>query len=124
MTVSKVIDLGREKVTVRELTLAEIKDLFDKVEVSATDGMLNMLTTCSTAKKEQLLARAPSEIQPFVDGLVEVNSSFLGQCRQLNNKDLAESFENLLRQVSLIAFLQSSPPDTEKEPGNTVTAIS
>jgi hypothetical protein len=124
MAKSKVIDMGRDKVTVRELTLEEIHTLFETAESNAADGILNMLTSCSDAKRDKLLGQAPSDMQPLVDGLVEVNSSFLGQCRQVNNKALADSFENLLRQVSLIAFLQSSPPDTATEPGATATPSS
>ncbi len=121
MAKSKVIDLGRDKITVRELTLEEIHQLFEAVEENPTDGIINMLESCTTAKRAQLLKQAPSDIQPLVDGMVEVNKNFLDQCRQTNNEGMAKSFETLLRQVSLIAFLPSSPPVTAKEPGATPT---
>lgn len=124
MAKSKVVDLGRVQVTVRELTLEEIHALFDVDEKRATDGIINMLETSTTAKRADLLKTAPSDMQPLVDALVEVNSSFLDQCRQVNNPDLADSLENLLRQVSMIAFLKSSATDTAKGPGNTVIANS
>lgn len=124
MAKSEVVDLGRTQVTVRELTLEEIKELFDATEKSATDGIVNMMEKATTIKRADLMKMAPSDMEPMLDKLVEVNSSFLGLCRRANNHELAESLETLLSQVSLIAFFQSSPTATGKEPGNTVTATS
>jgi hypothetical protein len=76
MAKSEVVDLGRTQVTVRELTLEEIKELFDATEKSATDGIVNMLEKATTIKRADLMKMAPSDMEPMLDKLVEVNSSF------------------------------------------------
>ena len=50
------------------------------------------------------MAAYPSELEPLVEKLVEVNSSFLGQAVKINSAEVAEALEQPLRSVCLLAF--------------------
>ena len=110
---AKTCTIGDKTVTVRELTLREIKTLTESVEQSPVDALTNLLTVCTDVKKDDLEGQPPSELTAFVDTLIEVNTPFFDMAEAVNMSELATAIKNLMRSVFLIVFSPSSKEDTE-----------
>jgi len=122
---SNTAPLNGKQVTVRELTMQEINDLTNRPpDETAVEQIGAMLAVCTNTTPEEIMKSFPSDLDPLVEVLVEVNRPFLDQAAKINAREVAEALEQLLRSVCLIAFTKSSQPDTVKEPGNIPTPIS
>ncbi len=109
------IDVAGKKVRVRELTVREIKTLADMPEdVSIADRLTGLLETCADGiKKDDLLDFAPSELQPLIDTMLEVNSAFFDQASAIGMDAAGEALKQMIGAVSMIAFCSASETVTE-----------
>ena len=77
---SKTVKIDSTAVTVREFTVAEISELFAMDDAaSLVDRMVFMLDTCSSMNLDEIREYSPSDLQPLIDALLEVNQSFFAQ---------------------------------------------
>lgn len=104
---AKTVPLNGETITVRELTLEEINTLTKRPEnESPIEAITALYETCTTAKIEKLMPLCPSELEPLVAAVVEVNSSFLSQAEKVNAEDVGDALKGMIQSLSLIAFLK------------------
>ncbi len=113
MGMSTTAKLGEKTVMVRELTLQEIHDITTAGESSPAEAICGLLETCTNITRKDLMPCAPSDIDPLVSAISEVNQSFLDQANALGMEELAVSFANLIKSIFTIAFLPSSDQDTD-----------
>ena len=106
---SAIVHLGKnQKVTVRELTVKEIKELFDMPEeVSPIDRLTFLLNKISsgTLKNEELLRFSPSELDGLVESMLKVNKSFFAQAERVGMMAVGEGLEKMICSVSMTALL-------------------
>jgi len=101
----KTVKLGSKTVTVRELTVAEIHSLATGGAENPVDTIIQLLTTCSSAKPEDIPPLTPSEIDPLIEAMLEVNSRFFGQMQAIGMEEGAESLRRLIKSVSVLPFM-------------------
>ena len=104
---SNTVALNGKQITVRELTMQEINDLTNQAEdTTALEQITGLLSTCTNTSPDDIMVCYPSDLEPLVDELVKVNSSFLDQATALNSKEVADALVELLKSVCLLAFLK------------------
>ena len=107
MSISKTLNLAGKNVTVRELTVQEIYDLSQLGdETNQVNTLAVLLSTATSATREDILPLAPSQLQPLIDLFLEVNSPFLGQMRAVGMKEAAAALERILGSISALPFLR------------------
>ncbi|MGV0961797.1 MAG: hypothetical protein ACOYB1_18385 [Limnohabitans sp.] len=97
----------------RELLLKEINELLSAPSQPIVESICQVLAMCSDAKKEDLLAYAPSEIDPLIKKLLDLNSDFFAQAEALQQPEIASALRNRLLRISMLAYVPLSPPATE-----------
>ena len=109
MRKSKIIKIDDLEVTVKELRVRDIVELFNG---SDDDPMLDrfdeVLTRCTDIRREQLMDMTPTDLQILWDGFREVNSAFLDLAALVGLDDLPGMLRNSLQSQ----FALSSVPDT------------
>lgn len=106
MSISKTLILAGKTITVRELTVQEIYDLSQPEDkINQVNTLAVLLTTATSATREDIMPLAPSQLQPLIDLLMEVNSPFLGQMRAVKMEDAANALERILGSISALPFL-------------------
>lgn len=111
MGIIKIVPIGQRAFTVRELTLAQIREL-DNITLKA-DVIPYLLASGTDTTVEEILPMAPSDLEPLVDAFVEVNKSFFGQAVKVEETETARLFEMKLRLISMTACFYSSTLVTE-----------
>lgn len=107
MSISKTLDFYGKTITVRELTVQEIYDLSHLEDsTNQVKVLTTLLTTATSATREDIFPRAPSQLQPLIDLFMEVNSPFLGQMRTTGMAEAAVALENLLGSIFVLPFLR------------------
>lgn len=111
---SKVVELGKEKITVRELTVKEIRDLARMPDESTVvDRLQVLLKKCAGIDPDQLLGFAPSDLQPLIDSMLEVNASFFAQAAAVGMESAGQALRKIIGAVSMIAFSSVSTTDMD-----------
>jgi len=100
----KTVKLGGKTVTVRELTVAEIHALAVGGAENPVDTIIQLLTTCTSAKPEDIPPLTPSEIDPLIEAMLEVNNRFFVQMQGIGMEETAEALRRLIRSVSVLPF--------------------
>lgn len=117
---SKTVKIDATPVTIRELTVTEVSALFGMdQDTNLIDRLEFMLGCCSDMDIKAIMKHSPSDLQPLIDALIEVNASFFAQADQVGMAAAAEVLKNLLQSLSMIVFVRSSQPDTGQESGVT-----
>lgn len=98
---------------VRELLLKEIEELGKAGQVSAASGITSLLETCTDTDADFIAGLAPSELQPLIDALLEVNASFFSQAQAVGVTEAAAGLEKLIKLIFIVAFSPSSEQGTE-----------
>ncbi len=118
---SKTVKLDGKVITVRELTVREIKELFDMPDnatmvdrIGAILGKCAFLGKGGSVDEEFILDYSPSDLQPLIDTMVEVNSAFFAQAASVGMEQAAQALRQIMNAVSMIAFSSASSPDTEQ----------
>ena len=112
---SKVVNLGNKKITVRELTVGEIKELFDMPEKCPVIDRLTFLLSksCSgSVNQEELLKFPPSELNEFIECMLEVNQSFFDQAVKAGMTEAMAALKGMMAAISIGGLLPSSKPVT------------
>ena len=110
---AETVKIDKKTITVRELTLREIKELTEGSGESPIDMLTKLMTISTSAKPADLIDLTPSEIQPFVDMVLQVNTPFFVMAKAANMKEMAEALQGMIRSVFLTARLPSLKEDTE-----------
>lgn len=108
MGISKTVKINDTTVTVRELTVREIYDLANGSGDNAAAAIAELLETCSTVKTEFVMELAPSELQPLIEAMIEVNRPFLDQAAAIGMDEAAAGMEKMVRSIFSLPFLASS----------------
>lgn len=117
---TKAVTVGDTTVTIRELLLEDISELFAMDDdTSLIDRLTFMLGRCASIEAAEIKKHAPSDLQPLIDGFSEVNASFLAQADQVGMAPAAKALENIFQSLCMIAFAPSSLTDMAPESGNT-----
>jgi len=124
MANTTTIVIDKKTVMVRELTMQEIHDLCSSNEVNPVQSISSLLSACTDIDREFLMSKAPSEITPLIEKIVEVNRPFLDQATALNMEGVARSMETMMRGIFTLAFLPLSEPGMDQEPGTIPTLSS
>lgn len=117
--------------TVRELTVAELMELFDSMKNLDNDAsVMDMFTTASdklgmfgTAKMEDLKVMAPSEIETLYDGFMEVNNSFFKVARTLGMESLLDRVRAAFLEdfyELFVSVMQKGSPEPSITPTDTL----
>lgn len=118
MPLSKTIKVAGHEIKVRELTVAQIRELAN-AEADPADTICNLLTACTSADEELVTSTAPSDLGELVAAMLEVNAPFLEQARALGMEAAVGPFERQVRAILILPFLRSSGPATEPGSGTT-----
>lgn len=94
--------------------MAQIAEMAETSSQSPVDTMTKMLEKGTDIDREFILQRSPSELEPLVAAMLEVNNSFFEQTRAVGMHDAAKELEKMIRQIFIVAFLPLSVPDTEQ----------
>lgn len=98
---------------VRELVLSEISELLNAPPRPVVDGISHLLGMCSDAKREDLMAYAPSDIDPLIKKMLELNKDFFDQAEVLQEPEIASALRQRLLRISMLAYVPLSSPATE-----------
>lgn len=98
---AKEIKIGKKTYTVRELVLREIRELTSMAEENPIDSLCRLLTMSTTATPEDLFEYKPSEVQEFIDAVMEVNAPFLSMAEAANMQEVADGLRGLIRSIFL-----------------------
>lgn len=113
----RVVKIDDREITVKELTVLEILDIFDEAGGSAggeqgpadqigdlKDLVAKHMSKATDAKLEDFQTMAPSEIKEIVDAFREVNAVFFDTAQRLGLGDLMTQFKSaLLKDFSALA---------------------
>lgn len=113
MAISGTVEVNGQKVMVREFTLQEIDDFSNMGEVSQAELMSRLIATATSVDIDFIKPLAPSELQPLVDKMLEVNTSFFDQAGAAGMAEAADGLARLIKGIFIVAFLPSSDPATE-----------
>ncbi len=104
---NETVKLGDKRITVRELTVKEIKELFDFPEEAPVVDLLTFLlsTSCKGITQEELLEFSPSELEPLIDSMLKVNTAFFAQSKQVGMGDVGAALEKMIGAISMTALL-------------------
>jgi len=97
---------------VRELILSEVSEVLNAPPRPAVEAIVHLLSLCSDAKREELMTYAPSDIEPFIKKLVELNNDFFVQAEALKEPEIASALKSRFLRISMLAYLPSSEPVT------------
>lgn len=109
--------LGSRTIAVRELTLQEIYDLTHDTDKEEAEILCDLLRLTSGLERDDVMCHTPSELQPLVDAMVEVNKSFFDQAAAINMTSAATMLERMIKAVFTLAFLNLSN-DSARKPGD------
>ncbi len=89
---SKLVRLGDREITVKELTVAQVRSILSELETGTELAVLDLLFTdvptiallASTELSENDLAEySPSELEPLIDAFREANPFFVKMMKRL-----------------------------------------
>jgi hypothetical protein len=123
MAKTTTIVIDGKTVMVRELTMQEIYDLSSGDE-NPVESITSLLSACTDIDRKFLMSKAPSEIAPLIEKIIEVNRPFLDQATALDMEGVAKSLERMMRGIFTLAFLPLSEPGMDQEPGTIPTLSS
>jgi len=106
------VKIDKKTHTVRELTLREIRELTETSSSNPIDALCSLLTTSTTAEPEDLIDLTPSELQEFIDKMLEVNTPFLSMAEAANMAEVAEALRGMIRSIFLTSLASSSSEAT------------
>jgi hypothetical protein len=109
---SATVKIGDDTFMVRELLLSEISELLNSPPRPVVEGICQLLSLCSDATPEKLVTFAPSDIDPLIKKMLELNKDFFDQAEALQEPEIASALRQRLLRISMLAFVPLSPPDT------------
>jgi hypothetical protein len=110
---STTAKINKDTFTIRELTLREIRELTEISEGNPIDALCSLLTTATTAKPGDVIDLTPSELQEFVDKMLEVNAPFFSMAEAANMNEVAEALRGMIRSIFLTSLVSSLSEATE-----------
>lgn len=116
----KTVLVAGQEVKVSELTMRDIHDLAvaDMTSESVVTGVRMLVEKATTLSAEQLMGQYPSDLQPLIEALLEVNKAFFGQAAALGMQSAAALVENKIKGLFMLACVPLSEPGTPT-PGTT-----
>lgn len=113
MVKTSTVKIGKRQVMVRELTLREVRDLMLTPPREIVEGVASLLAACTDITTEELMDYAPSELQPLIDTILEINADFFAQAEMLEETAVSALMRGKILRISMLAYVPSSPPATE-----------
>jgi hypothetical protein len=109
MRKSKIIKIDTLEITIKELRVRDIYELFSGDEdAPMLDRFDDLLTRCMDIDREQMLDMTPSDLKTIWDGFREVNVAFLDMAALVGIDDLP----GLLKESLQSQFALSLQADT------------
>lgn len=110
---SATVPVGKKTVMVRELILSEINELMNAPSRPIVEAICDLLGRCTDIKPEDLMSYAPSDIDPMVQKILELNQDFFAQAEALKQTEISAELRRMILRISMLAYLPSLKPDTE-----------
>lgn len=99
MRKSKIVKIDDLEVTLKELRVRDIYELFSEDEdVTMMDRCDDLLSRCSNLRREQILDMTPTDVQTLWEGFREVNAAFLDMAAQVGLDDLPGILKSSLQE--------------------------
>ena len=98
---------------VRELVLSEINELMNAPSRPMVEAIAHLVGMCTDVKPDELMSCAPSDIDPLMQKLLELNHDFFSHAEALQQTDVSAEMRRMIMRISMLAYLPSSKQDTE-----------
>lgn len=110
MRKSKIIKIDELEITVKELRVRDIYELFDGEFKLSIDVIDDLLQRCTDIDRNKLLDMTPTDLQTLFEGFKEVNAAFLDIAGRLGLDGLPEVLRENLQEQFAISLRSDTAP--------------